>query len=192
MSEERYESYLERTDFATFVRKQEKELEALKLKNKMNNMSFTDWNVSVSKDEMTGKESAYAHSRETTSTKPMTFPYGGTTAWLGVGCNGQKEWSYLGFSQAPNLIDAITEDGYYAITSRVKWDNQVEKAKFSQNWGESYINFNNDKAAILHILKSNTLLLELNWHGNSPTYFKFSLNGSSAAIAEMRKQCRTR
>ena len=43
------------------------------------------WTQSTSKDEMTGKRSAYASSPIAIPTRKMGFPYSDTHAWLGVG-----------------------------------------------------------------------------------------------------------
>jgi len=147
------------------------------------------WSTSISKDEMTGKQSAYASSPVTTSTKPMGFPYKGTTAWLGVGCNKKSEWAYVGFSQSPNLNDTETEDGYNLIKTRIKWDDKVEEATLSQDWGAKFIHFWKAKPIISNIGSSNAVLFELNWHGEGKIYFKFSLKGSSAALKKIRAAC---
>lgn len=147
------------------------------------------WTNSTSKDEMTGKLSAYASSPISIPTRKMEFPYGNVHAWLGVGCDGKNEWAYIGFNSSPNLADTETEDGYNIIKTRIKWDNAVENVVLTQNWGASFIHFRNDGAAISKIATSNSALLELKWHGQQSTYFEFSLNGSSAALKEMRAKC---
>ena len=47
---------------------------------------FGSWDYSVSKDEMTGKNSAYASSQTVAATKRMDFPYSKTRGWIGIGC----------------------------------------------------------------------------------------------------------
>ncbi|MBU8849708.1 MAG: hypothetical protein KOO64_09200 [Desulfobacterales bacterium] len=152
---------------------------------------FGQWATSVSKDEMTGEQSSYAHSPSTAATKQMSFPYGDTKAWIGVGCNGKQEWAYVGFTKSPNLSDTTTKDGYNQIRARIKWDDKVESVTLTQDWGASFIHFRNAKAVISKLAGSNTTLLELNWYGIGPTYFRFSLSGSSAALAKIRRECST-
>ena len=148
------------------------------------------WDVSNSTDEMTGKVTAYCSSPITSPTKRMDFPYSDTQAWLGIGCNGASEWVYIGFTDPPNLLNTDTEDGYNDISTRIKWDDDLINESFTQTWGAKFIHFKNNEIAIQNIMKSNTLLVELNWHGSGRTYFKFNLAGSSAAIAKMRAKCK--
>jgi len=147
------------------------------------------WRTSTSKDEMTGEFSAYAHSPDTRSSKKMEFPYHDVSSWMGVGCNAKSEWVYFGFNGAPNLANDETEDGYNLIRTRIKWNDNVENVTLTQDWGAKFIHFRNDADAITKIAASSSALLELQWHGQQPTYFQYSLNGSSKAIAEIRAKC---
>lgn len=147
------------------------------------------WGTSTSKDEMTGKFSAYAHSPDAYPSKKMKFPYHDVNSWMGVGCDAKSEWVYFGFNSTPNLANDETEDGYNSIRTRVRWDDSVENVSLTQDWGAKFIHFRNDAAAISKIAASSTALLELKWHGEQPNYFKYSLNGSSKAIAEIRAKC---
>lgn len=147
------------------------------------------WRNSVSTDPLTGKKSSYAGSPRVEPTKPMGFPYNDVEAWLGIGCDGTSEWAYIGFSSAPNLTDTDTQDGYSLVRTRIKWDDTVESVTLSQEWGASFLHFQSDASAIARLASSNAVLLELQWFGQQQAYFEFPLNGSSAAITEMRNQC---
>lgn len=147
------------------------------------------WVTSTSKDEMTGKFSAYAHSPSVYPSKKMEFPYSDVKSWMGVGCDAKSEWVYFGFSSAPNLTKDETKDGYNLIRTRIKWNGNVENISLTQDWGAKFIHFRNDSDAIKKIAASSSSLLELQWHGQQPTYFQYSLNGSSKAISEIRAKC---
>lgn len=147
------------------------------------------WSHSTSKDKMTGKRSAYASSSTVGPTKKMGFPYGDTKAWLGVGCNGNNEWTYIGFNKPPNLSDTETKDGYNLIRTRIKWDKQVEDVTLNQDWGASFIHFRDNESVITKIVNSKSVLLELKWYGEQTTYFKFPLSGSSASLKNIRSLC---
>jgi hypothetical protein len=148
------------------------------------------WSTSTSKDEMTGEFRAIAASPMTYPTKNTSLPYGRVSSWMTVGCVSSRENLLVsfGFSTAPYLTEGkgTTRDGYDSIHTRVKWDRQVEDVTLIQFWGADadYIHFLDANAAIPKISASSTVLLELNWHGNNRTFFKYSLNGSSRAIAE--------
>ena len=147
------------------------------------------WRTSSSTDEMTGERSSYAQSPATTATKRLDFPYRDTRAWLGVGCKGESEWAYIRFSNAPNLIDTSTKDGYDTFTTRVRWDENVETMDFLQTWGAEAIHFQADETAIAKIATASIVRLELKWYGAGTIYFDFSLRGSSAALARTRAAC---
>jgi hypothetical protein len=152
-------------------------------------LSKPSWSTSRSKDEMTGKISAYATSPIVFPKRQMSFPYSDVKAWLGVGCDGDKEWVYIGFNDSPNLLDTETEDGYNRINTRIKWNDAIENVELTQEWNANFLHFVNNAPAVTNILSSNTALIELKWYGQQPTYFEFSLNGSSKAISEIKKNC---
>ncbi len=143
------------------------------------------WRVTVSKDEMTGEEIWYALSPEVSSTEPMNFPYEDTKAVLGVGYNGEDEWVYIGFNVTPNPLDTTIGDGYYIITTRIKWDDEIETTKLTQEWGSKYLHFTEDEEVVSKIINSDTMLLELNWYGEGKVYFRFPLEGAAEAIDEI-------
>ncbi|MES2661810.1 MAG: zinc ribbon domain-containing protein [Pseudomonadota bacterium] len=147
------------------------------------------WTTSISTDEMTGKFSAHATSPTAYPTKKMSFPYHNVYSWIGIGCDKNSQWVYFGFNSAPNLTKDQTKDGYSLTKTRIKWNNSVENVSLTQDWGSKFIHFENYSAAISKIAASNTALLELQWHGEQPTFFEFSLKGSSKAFAEIKSRC---
>ncbi len=152
-------------------------------------VAMASWQVSTSRDPMTGELMAYANSPEAYPQKVMAFPYENVSSWLGVACTKNRMRAYVGFSESPNLIDTSPENGYSTLYPRIKWDNDLEYVEMLQNWGDKFLHFRNVPAAITKIRGANTVLLELNWYGSSPTYFKYSLNGSSSAVVEIKKLC---
>jgi hypothetical protein len=147
------------------------------------------WVTSTSKDKMTGALTAFAFSPEIKPSQRMDFPYHDVISWMGVGCDSKNEWVFFGFSDSPNLVNDQTEDGYNLIPTRIRWDKKVVNVALTQDWGSKFIHFTDDAATISKISASNTVLLELQWHGQQPTYFEYSLSGSSKAIADMREKC---
>lgn len=147
------------------------------------------WVTSVSKDEMTGKFTAFAHSPKSYPSKKMGFPYHDINSWMGVGCDADNEWVYLGFNDSPNLSKDTTESGYNLIKTRIKWDDNVEDVSLTQDWGAKFLHFKDDSIVTSKIAASSTALVELQWHGEQATYFKYSLSGSSKAISEIRDKC---
>lgn len=147
------------------------------------------WQTVSSKDEMSGERSSYAISPRVESKSPMSFPYHGTQAWLGIGCDKNNEWAYIGFTKEPNLTDAKHEAGYKIINTRFKWDERLEVLSFTQKWGSKSIQFYDQDSAISSAASAETAVLELDWHGQKPVHFEFSLKGSSSAILKIRSEC---
>lgn len=147
------------------------------------------WNTTESKDKMSGKKSSYALSPTITPVKKMKFPYNSVTASVGVGCDKDSEWAYFNFSQSPNLTGEETKDGYNVISTRIKWGKESEHVTLIQTWGAPSLHFRDKKYAISKIIASNSILLELDWHGSPGTYFEFPLRGSSAALKKIRASC---
>lgn len=153
-------------------------------------VSKSAWNTSSSKDEMSGKISHFASTTAVAPVQAMNFPYHDVKAWLGVGCDGESEWAYVGFNKAPNLSDTKTKDGYNEIVTNIKWNESVEIINLTQKWSASFLHFSNGKLVIPKIMNSSKVLLELQWHGEKPAYFSFPLNGSTNAIAAIRNKCK--
>lgn len=150
---------------------------------------FAQWDTSTSEDQMTGEKTCYATSSSVNSTEPMGFPYSDTKAWIGIGTDGSDEWVYIGFSESPNLTDTSIQDGYDKINTRIKWnEDEIEEKGLTQKWGSKFIHFQDNDYIISKIESSNTLLIELNWYGEDTVYYSFSLDGSAAAINEIRKE----
>ena len=122
-------------------------------------------------------------------TKTMSFPYGDTKGWLGIGCDGESEWVYAGFTNDPNLQGTEIGDGYNSITTRIKFDDEIETVNLTQTWNSKFLHFRNDKDIIDKIMKANTILLELKWYSEGSVYFRFSGGGSTSAINQIRASC---
>ena len=147
------------------------------------------WRHSTSIDKMTGKLSAYASSPAIAASTNMSFPYNNVEATLSIGCDSESEWTYISFNSAPNLANTKTKDGYNLIATRIKWNNTIQEITLSQDWGAEFLHFRDAETVINNIASSNSALLELQWHGQQPTYFDFTLNGSTSALKAIRAEC---
>src|SRR5512138_2374109 len=72
------------------------------------------WDHRISRDEMTGVIEGYASSPSREPRRSLGFPYQEVRAWLGVGCDADSEWAYVGFTAAPNITDAEARSGGYS------------------------------------------------------------------------------
>jgi len=149
------------------------------------------WTTSQSEDEMSGEKRSFAFSPSVESTTRMRMPYTGTTGRLAVGCNDNSEWAYIVFSETPNLLNVTLEDGRNRIRTRMRWDDEVENVILIQTWGANTLHFTNASSAVQKMINSNEVLLELDWYGENKTYFRFSLEGSSNAVSQIRNECTT-
>jgi len=147
------------------------------------------WRTTASRDEMSGEQSRFAMSPTVESTRPMNFPYRGTTATLAVGCNKSSEWAYFNFSNAPNLNRTQIRDSFNEIRTRIRWNDSIEDVTLTQRWGATTLHFRNAQDAIQKIASSNSVMLQLSWHGEDQVHFEIPLRGSGAALNEIRSQC---
>ena len=67
------------------------------------NVAMAEWGFGKSQDEMTGEVQAYAVSQKVETNNSLSFPYTYLQSWLGFGCDSDSEWSYIGFTESPNL-----------------------------------------------------------------------------------------
>ena len=153
------------------------------------NFLFASWKISNSTDKMTGDKSSYTISTSVKATERMNFPYQDIDVSIGIGCNKKSSWIYLVFSDAPNLSNTKTKDGYSLIKTRVKYDDKIEITTMTQDWGSRFIHFLYEEEVINKIKTSKKMLVELDWYGNGSTYFKFNLNGIDKAINSIYDSC---
>lgn len=152
--------------------------------------AVADWTTDISNDVMSGELKAYAHSDLTAPLKKMSFPYSEVKSYLGVGCDKENEWAYVGFTTPPNIINDETLDGFSQFDTRVKWDEELTNMTFTQTWGSKFLHFGLDQIAIENLLSSNEVLIEINWHSMGSVHFKYSLKGSTKSINEIRAACK--
>lgn len=157
-------------------------------------LAFSAWNVNEIKDEMTGSIETYANSPEAGPTRPMSTPYDDIRGWLGVGCNNEREWVYVGFTDTPNIHDKEISEGHHIINTKMKWGEKIENIVLGQKPGSTFLHLlrhhKNDNTHINNLLNSNEALLELDWFGQGKVYFRFDLSGSSGVISSIRKSCK--
>lgn len=147
------------------------------------------WSTSETVDEMTGVFSAYAVSKTVSPTKRMESPYGDVGLWVGVGCDSKSEWIYFGFTKTPIPLKTRWDGKTRVVSSLVKWDDKIETVELTQEGGSKFLNFRIDAPAIAKLEASNFMLLEIQWYGQQKSHFKFDLEGSANALAEIRAKC---
>ncbi|HGS4819671.1 TPA: hypothetical protein ACMDRM_003646 [Vibrio cholerae] len=154
--------------------------------------SQAGWTTSNEIDPMTNHHIYYAHSESVKSMKPMNSPYTNTKSWVSVGCNTVGSmWINFGFTNAPNMTDDSTNDGYSSANRRIKWDESTELMYMTQRWGSKFIHIaESGKNSIRKLMVSSSVTLDLSaWYGSPNAYFKYSLSGSSRAIENVLNKC---
>jgi len=146
------------------------------------------WNVSIEKDEMTNKKTCYTTGKWTKSTKSLSFPYSDLTQTVGIGIDYTgKYWSYIAFSNDPNLTDEENENGYTTATRRVKFDNNITNFSFVRDWGSRFAHTANDDEFIDKLMTSKLMLTEQEQYGNGKIYYQINLTGMQNAYDSCRK-----
>ena len=107
---------------------------------------------------------------------------------IGYGCSSTSDWAYFNFSNAPNLSNDETEQGYSTSISRISWDGKPTTIRLHQDWGDSSLHFRS-KADVARLIARNELVVEFDWHGQNAVHFRASLSGSSIAIQRAREVC---
>ncbi len=154
----------------------------------LSSMLFGEWTTGFSEDKMTGEKFAYSYSSWVTSLSPLKFPYKGVKARLVIGCGKKREWAHIQFTQAPNLRNTETSDGFSSLDARVKYGNVVEKFFFTQSWGSDLLDM---YGSYLKLAKHKEFLVELPWYGNDNAYFKFNVEGMRKGHRDMYRICKT-
>ena len=150
------------------------------------------WAISSSKDEMTGEMSFYASSPISYPTKALSSPYKDIHSRIIVGCNSYYDWAHIEFNHSIIITNyEATPDYRWAYyTAKTKWNKHIDHTNLRFDFkNKRLLYFFNHKRIISNIMKSDTMLLELDWHDNEKVYFPYSLKYSSNAIDEVYKKC---
>ena len=111
--------------------------------------------------------------------QPMSFPYGDIKAQIFVNCD--RAW--IRFSEAPNVVGGNIGDGYTSYSAAVRVNgNNVGTWGVRQSWSDKDLRFSNPSQAISSLSSASTFAIALNWYDEGPVAFRWSLEGSSAAI----------
>jgi len=153
-------------------------------------IGFAQWKVTTSADEITGAISCYAISKSVKPLHELDFPYTGVISWIGFGTNNKKEWAYIGFSTAPNLVGGKIGNGYTTYSLRVRWDNNPGTMQFFQKWGSKFLHPLNYTKFIANLRRHKLFLIELHWFGQEDVYFRYSIAGAKQAIDQARAKCK--
>ena len=144
--------------------------------------AFAQWETSSSVDEMSDEKSAYAYSSNVPSSK------NDNESWLGFGCDKSGRWAYFGFD---HKIILENDDIYGDFKARVRFDNdKAESWDMNLKKNGNFIHLSDDYKFIRLMQEKNVVKLELQeYRQNKPTYYKYSLSGSTAAINKAKELC---
>ncbi len=149
-----------------------------------------NWIRHESTDEMTGESSLFVMAKSVPAISPMGFPYSDVEVILCifVDADSAEDMIYLYFTKAPNLSDTDTEDGYYSITTRVKYDDLILNSRLTQEWSSHSLHFTQDKTVIDDIINSDEIIVELKWYGEGNVHFKIPVTGLAEMLESVRAE----
>mgnify|MGYP001160991971 FL=1 len=136
-----------------------------------------------SKNEFKGTTSHYIKSKMVAPNKPLSFPYENTKSALHVGCKPNDfYWAYVVFNKV-NLTDGNIGDGYTSYTLEVKAGQNFHKVMATQDFGETFINFDmlpSDRKTITKLMRENDeIWIEFNHYQDGPRFYKYDTRGFS-------------
>ncbi len=140
--------------------------------------SPSDWQMINFVDEFGDRTGQGAMSRDVGPLRPMSFPYGSTTARIFVNCD--RAW--VRFNESPNLNGGDIRDGYTRYTVAVRVDGNDARWAVNQSWGDDDLRFVDSSRAIAALSGGSTFDLAVSWFGEGAVAFSWSLAGSSDAI----------
>jgi len=187
------ERYKNKTKFyldkLTAIRKLEEEELAREKARQLEDRKNPPWSQSVSDDPMTKKRSLFFASPLYTSVKPMGFPYEDTQTQMNIGCTRGDMWSYMYFSNAPNLTNVDVKDGYNEALIRIRFDDSLQNIKIRQKWGAKYLHILDDYDFIERLQSSSSVRIELQWHSQGNVYFDYKLHRFSELFPNFKAKC---
>ncbi len=149
------------------------------------------WKLSTTIDEMTGAVLHSARSPLTAPTRKMEYPYSNVLSHIVVGCKEGKEWVYIYFNAEPNLTNTKIVNEKELLFPRFNFGKGVEEKRATHEPGSKVIQLEFDKYIIEKITQLDAFKIQLDWYGQQPPTFNYSLNGSSKAINDLRRRCRS-
>lgn len=160
--------------------------------------AFGQWMVRNAIDEIRREESQFfAYSPEARVVKGLKYPYSNyTTSRLIFRCDKEGEFAAMMFAStlpgAPHFpfIKGIYDGGKYRTKDVIsRWDDEIIHLAVSQDSKISIgIQFDSNDVIDM-ILKSNRVVIEIDFGEFGVTQRTYSLKGSSSAIAQARASC---
>lgn len=148
------------------------------------------WSKASTTDEMRGTRSFYVLSPDMRPSRPMTFPYQGTTANLVVACNNNREWAYLVFSKNPNIVGDTPRGTYSEAYLDIAWGPEITRHLITQDVGSKFLMFYDSEDVFRRIESSPRMIVEIPWYSQGRVQFSVSLEHGKQAVAYLRQQCR--
>ena len=136
---------------------------------------------SISKDEFKGTTSHYIMTESVKPNKPMSFPYEDTESTLVVGCKEKDYyWVYVYFNKV-NLTDGNIGDGYYSYTLEIKAGESFHKVMATQDFGNTFINFNmtsSDRETVTKLMGLyDEIWIQFNHYQDGNRFYKYDTRG---------------
>ena len=146
-----------------------------------NETKFGLWTAGTHTDEISEKfKSAFAVSDSAFPTRKLEFPYDNTQALLLVICD-RKGVSGAGVTFNDDIIS-------YDDVLRAKWDNTQKTHDISMSNGSA--NFSDAESVISLMKTSSKVIIGIDLFEQGEVFFKWNLDGSSAAIKEAHRRCK--
>ena len=151
--------------------------------------NYGAWSLVKTDDEFDGI-SYNVYSDGAKPDTPLDFPFHNTMAFLNLYC-GESDIFMFVVIENGRLFAHQSFYGTSRARVRFKFDDTAVKRDtwhLSESWRLIYPQ-SNESNFIRRIIEHKTLVLELSMFGNTLRRFRFDLNGSAMAIAELRKKC---
>ena len=160
--------------------------------------SNTDnWKLVKNIDKMTNKlESCYIMSKLIKADSELSFPYKNLQSSVVIPLYLKPAFT---FTSNANLNEgSYTLKEKYGdvkmanreINTRIKFDENVQNVQLIQLLEHKVAIFFKNENDEKRLLKSNKVLLELDWYNEGKIYFEYDVKGVSQAIKNMKEKCK--
>jgi len=121
---------------------------------------------------------------------PLLKPYENLRSWVGLSCDGENKWPFIGFTETPiqeQINDSAESKVFYA---QVAWGNISRNVPLAQKKRRPRFFVFSDASSIMEqMLNSKAMSIKIDWYGPQSARFEYSLEDIKSAFYELEKEC---
>lgn len=121
---------------------------------------------------------------------PLSKPYEKLRSWVGLNCDGEKYWPFIGFTVAPIEVQTNDSTELQDIYAQVTWGDISRYVRLRQESRDPRFFVFADASYIMErMLNTKAMSVNIVLYDSQSARFEYSLKGIKSASDEMETEC---